>query len=112
MTIREIFNEQKALMLNFFPINEDAYLIVNTSVFCPVFTQKHKYVLVNSNITDEETLRWLCWKGLMHTIPTYDDIKESKEMVVKPKYKVYTPNGIVYRYCKSKLVNMYSYEVI
>lgn len=112
MTIQEIFNKQKEIMADLFPINKDADLTINTSVFCPVFTQNHKHVIVNGNITDFKKLQYLCFKGLMHTCIDYADIPENKEMVVAPKYKVYTPDGIKYRYCKSKLVNKYPHEVI
>lgn len=45
MTIQEVFNKQKEIMADLFPINKDADLTINTSVFCPVFTQNHKHVI-------------------------------------------------------------------
>jgi hypothetical protein len=113
MTIEEVFSKQKAILLELgFPINPNAELIVFNSVYCKLFTEGHKWVFINSNLTDFEDIRYLCFKGLMHTIASYDDIKADNERVVKPIYKVYTDKGIVYRYCKSKLVINNVYELV
>ena len=113
MTIEEVFNKQKAVLLELgFPINPNAKLIVFNSVYCKLFTEGHKWVFINSNLTDFEDIRYLCFKGLMHTIASYNDIKADNERVVKPIYKVYTDKGIVYRYCKSKLVINNIYELV
>lgn len=113
MTIEEVFNKQKAILLELgFPINPNAKLIVFNSVYCKLFTEGHKWIFINSNLTDFEGIRYLCFKGLMHTIASYNDIKAGNERIVKPIYKVYTDKGIVYRYCKSKLVINNVYELV
>lgn len=113
MTIEEVFNKQKAILLELgFPINANAELIIFNSVYCKLCTEGHKWVFINNNLTDFEEVRYLCFKGLMHTIASYDDIKDDNKRVVKPIYKVYTDKGIVYRYCKSKLVINNVYELV
>ena len=71
-------------------------------------SEGHKWVFINSNLTDFEDIRYLCFKGLMHTIASYDDIKADNERVVKPIYNT----GLQIAQTVGNLINPDQYRLI